>query len=44
MFQTKFVEAKKTHILCSITFFSNVMPFMRYEKNMVEPDKPQIKI
>jgi hypothetical protein len=29
MFQTKFVEKIKTHILCSITFFPKVMPFMR---------------
>jgi len=30
MFQTKFVEEIKTHILCSATFyFSKIVPFMR---------------
>jgi hypothetical protein len=28
MFQTKVVEKIKTHILCSITFFSNIVPFL----------------
>ena len=27
--QIKFVEKIKTHILCSVTFFSKIMPFMR---------------
>jgi hypothetical protein len=30
MFQTKVVEKIKTHILCSITFFPKIVPFMRY--------------
>jgi hypothetical protein len=30
MFQTEVVEKIKTHILCSVTFFSKIMPFMRY--------------
>jgi len=30
MFQTKAVEKIKTHILCSVTFFSKIVPFIRY--------------
>jgi len=29
MFKTKVVEKVKTHILCSITLFSKIVPFMR---------------
>jgi hypothetical protein len=29
MFQRNFVEKKKTHILCSITFFPKAVPFTR---------------
>jgi len=29
MFQTKVVEKIKTHILCSVTFPPNIVPFMR---------------
>jgi len=29
MFQTKRVEEIKTHILCSMTFFPKIMPFMK---------------
>jgi hypothetical protein len=29
MFQTKFVQKIKTHILYSITFFPKIVPFMR---------------
>jgi hypothetical protein len=29
MFQTKFVEKIKIHILCSVIFFPKVVPFMR---------------
>jgi len=29
MFQTKVVEKSKTNILCSITFFLKIVPFMR---------------
>jgi beta-galactosidase GanA len=45
MFQTKVVEKIKTHILCSITFFSEDRTI--YEvmwKNMLQPFCPQIKI
>jgi len=28
MLQTEVVEKTKTHILCSVTFFSKVVPFM----------------
>ena len=30
MFQTKLVEKFKTHIMCSVTFFLTILPFMRY--------------
>ena len=29
VFYTKVVEKTKTHILCSITFFPKIVPFMR---------------
>jgi len=29
MFQTKVAEKIKTHILCSISFFSEILPFIR---------------
>jgi len=29
MFQTKDVEKIKTHIVCSITFFPKIVPFMK---------------
>jgi hypothetical protein len=29
MFQIKVVEKIKTHILCSVTFFPKIVPFMR---------------
>jgi len=29
MFQTKVVEKIKTHILCAITFFLKIVPFMK---------------
>ena len=44
MFQTK-VEEIKTHILCTVTLFSKIVPFMRYyEKNTVSPYQPQMTI
>jgi len=45
MFQTKFVEEIKTHILCSVTFFFETRTF--YEvmwKNIVERGRPQTTI
>jgi len=30
MFQTKILEKIETHILCSVTFFSKTVPFMRW--------------
>jgi hypothetical protein len=44
MFQTRFVEKIKTHILCSITFFENRAVYEIMWKNMVEPDRPQMTI
>ena len=41
MFQTNAVENNKTHIWCSVTFISKIVPFMREcGKNTVEPDSP----
>jgi len=44
MFETKFVEKIKPHVLCSITFFSSKMvTFMRwYGKHIAETDRPQM--
>jgi len=46
MFQTLVVEKIKTHILCSITFFSpqigDVCEIIW--KNMAQPDRPQVTI
>jgi hypothetical protein len=44
MFQTKVVEKIKTHILCSVTFFSfeNRAVYEIMWKNAVEPDRPQM--
>ena len=45
MFQTKCVEKIKTHILCSITFFSeNCAVYEIMKKDIVEPDRPQMTI
>jgi hypothetical protein len=45
MFQTKVVEKIKTHILCSVIFFSKNVPFMRQcKKNIVNPDRPQMTV
>ena len=55
MFQTKVVEKIKTRILCSATFFffvfcfclffpPKILPFMRCEKNIVQPDRSQMTI
>jgi len=42
MFQAK-VEKIKTHILCSVTFVSKIVPFIRC-KNIVESDTSQMTI
>jgi hypothetical protein len=45
MFQTKVGEKVKTHILCSITFFSESRAVCEIMwKNMVQPDRPQMTI
>jgi hypothetical protein len=41
MFQTKFVEKIKTHILCSTTFFRKSYVHEIMLKNTVQPGKPQ---
>jgi hypothetical protein len=45
MFQTQFVEKIETHILCSITFFfENRAVYEIMWKNVVQPERPQMKI
>jgi hypothetical protein len=44
MFQTKFVEKIKTHILCLITFFENHAVYELMWENIVEPEWPQMAI
>jgi hypothetical protein len=45
MFQTKFVEELKTHILCSVTFFSeNHTVYEITWKIMVQLERPQVTI
>ena len=45
MFQTKVVEKIKTHILYSVTFFYEIVPFMRQcGKNIVEWGRSQMAI
>jgi len=45
MFQTKAVESIKTHILCSVTFFSaNRAVYEVMWKNTVGLDRPQMAI
>ena len=41
MFETKFVEKIKTHILCKGTFFNLVVCEIMWN-DMVEPDMPQM--
>jgi hypothetical protein len=40
----KFIEKIKTLISCSVTFSENRAMYEIMWKNMVEPDRPQIKI
>jgi hypothetical protein len=44
MFQTKFVENIKTHLLCSVTFFENRAVYEIMWKNIVERGRPQMTI
>jgi hypothetical protein len=44
MSQTKVVQKIKTHILCSIIFFSKIRRLWDIVDNMVEPDWPQVTI
>jgi hypothetical protein len=45
MFQTKFVEKIKTHIMFNnLFFFENRAVYEIMWKSMVEPDKPEITI
>jgi hypothetical protein len=44
MFQLKFVERIKTHVLFSIIFFSKIVPFMRQCKKHLKQKRPEMKI
>jgi len=44
MYQTKLVEKIKTHILCSILYFSENCAVFEMWENMVEPGRPQMTI
>jgi hypothetical protein len=44
LFQIRFVEEIKTHILGSVTFSENRAIYETISKNMVEPERPQIGI
>jgi hypothetical protein len=45
MFQRKFVEKIKTHILCSVTFlFENGALYNTNWKNLSDPERPQMTI
>ena len=44
MFQAKFVEKIKTHIVCSVTFFENHSVYEIIWKNIVDRDRPQMTL
>jgi len=44
VFRTKVIEKIKTHILCFVLFFFNHAIYEIMWKNIVGPDRPQIKI
>jgi hypothetical protein len=44
MFEIKFVEKIKTHILCSITFFEYPAVYKLMRKDVVQPDRSQMAI
>ena len=44
MFQPEVVEKINTHILCSVTFFENCAVYDIMWRNIVEPDRPQMKL
>jgi hypothetical protein len=46
IFQTKFAQKIKTHILCSVTPAPQVVSFVKYcnKKNIVEPGRSQMTI
>jgi hypothetical protein len=45
IYQEKVVDKIKTHIICSITFFfPKIVLLWEYEKNVVEPGRPQMTI
>jgi hypothetical protein len=46
MFQTKFLDKIKTHILCPVTFSpcQNSAVYEMMWKNIVQPDRPQMTV
>jgi len=44
MFQTEVGEKIKTDILCPITIFENRVVYDVMQKDMVDPDRPQMTI
>jgi len=44
MFQTRVVEKIKMDILCPITVFENRIVYDVMQKDMVDPDRPQMTI
>ena len=45
MFRTKVAKKIKRHVLCSVTFFSKIVIFMRKcRKNLAERVRPGMKI
>ena len=45
MFERKFVEGLKAHVLCPITFFyENHAVYEIMWNNMVQPDRPQMTV
>ena len=44
IFQTKVVDKIKTHVLCSMSISPNIVCLWDVEKNMVEPERPQVTL
>ena len=42
--EKKIAEKIKTQILCSVTFYPEIAPFMKVWKNMVQPERTQMTI
>jgi hypothetical protein len=44
MFQAEAVENIKTRIVCSVTFFKNLVVYEIMWKNIIMPERPQMKM